>query len=54
MQLQPLRADDLIDNTKFWQTEQRFDTIDIHEQDSSFWVSFPEFCEESCTGQSSL
>jgi hypothetical protein len=54
VQLQPLWADDLIDNTKFWQTEQRFDTIDIHEQDSSFWVSFPEFCEESCTCQSSL
>jgi hypothetical protein len=54
MQLQPLWADDLIDNTKCWQTEQRFDTIDIPEQDSSCWVSFPEFCGESCTGQSSL
>jgi hypothetical protein len=37
MQLQSLWAYDLIDDAKFWQTEQRFDTIDIHGQGSSFW-----------------
>jgi hypothetical protein len=36
MHIQPLWADDLIDDAEFWQTEQRFDTIDIHEQGSSF------------------
>jgi hypothetical protein len=51
MHIQPLGVDDLIDHAKFWQTEQRFDTIDIHEQGSSFWVSFPEFCEEFCSCQ---
>jgi hypothetical protein len=51
MYIQPLRVYDLIDNAKFWQTEQRFDTIDIHEQGSSFWVRCPEFCEEFCSCQ---
>jgi hypothetical protein len=37
MQLQSLWAYDLIDDAKFWQTAQRFDTIDIHAQGSSFW-----------------
>jgi hypothetical protein len=36
MQLQLLGAYDLIDNAKFWQTEHGFDTIDVHEQGSSF------------------
>jgi hypothetical protein len=52
MHIQPLWADDLIDDAECWQTEQRFDTIGIHDPDSSFWVvSFPEFCKESCTRQ---
>jgi len=51
-QIQPLWAYDLIDHVEFWQTEQGFDTIDIHEQGSSFWLAcFPEFCEESCACQ---
>jgi hypothetical protein len=55
MQLQLLGADDLIDNAKFWQTEQGFNTIDVHEQDSSFWGDgFPTLCEESCTCQDLL
>jgi hypothetical protein len=37
MQIQALGAYDLIDDAEFWQTEQGFDTINIHEQDSSFW-----------------
>jgi len=51
MHIQPLGVYDLIDHAKFWQTKQRFDTIDIHEQGSSFWVGFPEFCEEFCSCQ---
>jgi hypothetical protein len=52
MQIQPLWTYDLIDHAEFWQTEQRFDTIDVHEQGSSFGVAcFPEFCEESCAWQ---
>jgi hypothetical protein len=35
--IQPLGADDLMDDVEFWQTEQGFDTIDIHGQGSSFW-----------------
>jgi hypothetical protein len=53
MQLQMLWEDDLIDNAEFWQTEQGFDTIDIHELGSFFWVKcFPEFCQESSRYQS--
>jgi hypothetical protein len=53
--IEPLGADDLIDDVEFWQTEQGFDTIDIHEQGSSFWVGdFPEFDKESCVCQSPL
>jgi hypothetical protein len=37
MQIQPLGAYDLIDDVEFWQTEQGFDTIDIHKPGSSFW-----------------
>jgi hypothetical protein len=37
MKLQLLRADDLMDDTEFWQRQQRFDTIDIHGTGSSFW-----------------
>jgi hypothetical protein len=51
MHIQPLWADDLIDDAEFWQTEQSFDTIDIPVQGSSFWVGFPEFCKESCACQ---
>jgi hypothetical protein len=52
MQIQPRGANDLIDDAEFWQTEQGFDTIDIHEPGSSFWVvCFPEFCQESGTCQ---
>jgi hypothetical protein len=55
MQIQLLGAYDLIDDVKFWQTEQLFDTIDIHEQGSSFWVcDFLEFGKESCACQSPL
>jgi hypothetical protein len=39
MQIELRRVDDLIDNVKFWQTEHGFDTINIHEQGSSFWVN---------------
>jgi hypothetical protein len=52
MQIQPRGADDLIDDAKFWQTQQGFDSIDIHAPDSSIWVvCFPEFCQESCACQ---
>jgi hypothetical protein len=51
MQIQPLWADGLIDDAEFGQTEQSFDTIDIHAQGSSFGVGFPEFCKESCACQ---
>src|SRR5437879_9712111 len=55
MQIQPLWAYDLIDHVQFWQTEQGFDTIDIHEQGSFFWVTcFLECCEESCACQQPL
>src|SRR5512145_3047132 len=55
MHIQPFWAYDLIDHVEFWQTEQGFDTIDIHAQVSSFWVTcFPEFCEESCACQQPL
>src|SRR5712691_11954230 len=55
MQIQPFWAYDLIDHVQFWQTEQGFDTIDIHEQGSFFWVTcFPECCEESCACQQPL
>jgi hypothetical protein len=37
MQIQVLGAYDLMDDAEFWQSEQGFDTINIHEQDSSFW-----------------
>jgi hypothetical protein len=40
---------------QFWQTEQGFDTLDIHEQGSCFWVTcVPEYCEESCACQQPL
>jgi hypothetical protein len=52
MQLQLCGTYDLIEHAKFWQTKQGFDTIDIHEQGSSFWVDrFPAFCEKSCACQ---
>jgi hypothetical protein len=51
MHIQPLWADDLIDDAEFGQTEQRFDTIDIQAQGSSFWVGFPAFCKASCACQ---
>jgi len=55
MHIQPFRAYDLIDHVPFWQTEQGFDTLDIHEQGSFFWVTcFPEYCEESCACQQPL
>jgi hypothetical protein len=45
MQLQMLWKDDLIDDAEFWQTEQGFDTIHIHELGSFFRVEYvPEFC----------
>jgi hypothetical protein len=48
MQIQPRWEYDLIDDAELWQTEQGFDTIDIHGPGSSFWVvCFPEFCQES-------
>jgi hypothetical protein len=48
MKLKLLRAYDLMDDTKFWQRQQRFDTIEIHGTGSSFWgYDNPEFCEES-------
>ena len=44
MHIQPFRAYDLIDHVPFWQTEQGFDTLDIHEQGSCFLVTcFPEY-----------
>jgi hypothetical protein len=37
MHIQPLGTYDLINDVEFWQTKQGFDTIDSHEQGSSFW-----------------
>jgi hypothetical protein len=52
MPIQPLWADDLLDDVECWQTEHGFDTIESQKQGSSFWVTcFPEFCEESCACQ---
>jgi hypothetical protein len=51
MQIQLRWTYDLIEHAKFWQTEQSFDTIDSHEQGSSFWgYGCPAFCEASCLG----
>jgi hypothetical protein len=48
MKLKLLRAYDLMDDTAFWQRQQRFDTTELHGTGSSFWgYDNPEFCEES-------
>jgi len=51
--IKSIRPDDLVDNTKFWQTEQRFNTMEIHEQGflRLDGCVYPEFCEESCACQ---
>jgi hypothetical protein len=53
VQIKSIRPDDLVDNTKFWQTEQRFNTMEIHEQGflRLDGCVYPEFCGESCACQ---
>jgi hypothetical protein len=38
VQVQPVGSDNLVDYPEFWQVEQGFDTLKIHEQGSSFWM----------------
>jgi len=49
MQLKLLGAEYLMDDAEFWQTEQPFETLEVHAHGFLLlWQSgFPEFCEGS-------
>jgi hypothetical protein len=53
MHLKLLRAEYLMDDAEFWQTEQHVETLEVHEHGFLLlWQSgFPAFCEGSCACQ---